>query len=80
MTTDSSVNDGGAFPAANLHDKLVLPLSCPRLLHARQVTVMGVFFVGHIHLYGLAQYLFGGLGPVVAWPLIMSSTVRLRSK
>ncbi|CAM9680111.1 unnamed protein product [Laminaria digitata] len=39
------------------------------------VTVMSVFFVGHIHLYGLAQFLFGGLGPVVAWPLIMSSTV-----
>eukprot|EP00904_Undaria_pinnatifida_P013313 jgi/Undpi1/9111/HiC_scaffold_26.g11569.m1 len=39
------------------------------------VTAMGLFFVGHIHLYGLAQYLFGDLGPVVAWPLIMSSTV-----
>lgn len=36
---------------------------------------MAVFFVGHIHLYGIAQFLFGGLGPVIAWPLLMSSTV-----
>ncbi|CAM9163497.1 unnamed protein product [Pylaiella littoralis] len=41
----------------------------------RKVTVMSVFFVGHIHFYGLSQHLFGDLGPVVAWPLIMSSTV-----
>lgn len=41
-----------------------------------QITVMAVFFVGHIHFYGQSQYLFGDLGPVVAWPLIMSSTVR----
>lgn len=38
---------------------------------------MSAFFVGHIHFYGLSQHLFGDLGPVVAWPLIMSSTVRL---
>lgn len=31
--------------------------------------------MGHIHFYGQSQYLFGDLGPVVAWPLIMSSTV-----
>lgn len=36
---------------------------------------MSLFFVGHIHMYGFAQYLFGGLGPVIAWPLLMSSTV-----
>ncbi|CAM9150746.1 unnamed protein product [Scytosiphon promiscuus] len=41
----------------------------------RKITVMSVFFVGHIHFYGQSQHLFGDLGPVVAWPLIMSSTV-----
>lgn len=41
-----------------------------------QITVMSFFFVGHIHFYGQSQHLFGDLGPVVAWPLIMSSTVR----
>eukprot|EP00752_Nemacystus_decipiens_P003114 g2884.t1 len=41
----------------------------------RKITMMSVFFVGHIHFYGLSQHLFGDLGPVVAWPLIMSSTV-----
>eukprot|EP00903_Cladosiphon_okamuranus_P017561 g16175.t1 len=41
----------------------------------RKITMMAVLFVGHIHFYGQSQYLFGDLGPVVAWPLIMSSTV-----
>ncbi|CAM9359623.1 unnamed protein product [Ectocarpus sp. 13 AM-2016] len=41
----------------------------------RNITVMSLFFVGHIHFYGQSQHLFGDLGPVVAWPLIMSSTV-----
>ncbi|CAN0534242.1 unnamed protein product [Ectocarpus sp. 8 AP-2014] len=36
---------------------------------------MSLFFVGHIHFYGQSQHLFGDLGPVIAWPLIMSSTV-----
>lgn len=45
-----------------------------------QITVMSVFFVGHIHFYGQSQYLFGDLGPVVAWPLIMSSTVRYEQR
>ncbi|CAM9457239.1 unnamed protein product [Ascophyllum nodosum] len=40
-----------------------------------KVTVMSIFFFAHIHLYGVAQYFFGDLGPVVAWPLLMSSTV-----
>lgn len=65
---------------SNLTEISCYPLACPTLpLRARQVTAMGLFFVGHIHLYGLAQYLFGDLGPVVAWPLIMSSTVRLKT-
>ena len=51
---------------------LLSPLHFPS---RSQTTVMSVFFVGHIHFYGQSQYLFGDLGPVVAWPLIMSSTV-----
>lgn len=53
-----------------------LSVPCPLAPPARQLTVMSVFFVGHIHAYGVAQHLFGGLGPVIAWPLLMSSTVR----
>ena len=34
-----------------------------------------VGFVAHIHLYGAGAALFGDLGAVFAWPLIMSSTV-----
>ncbi|CAM9589638.1 unnamed protein product [Discosporangium mesarthrocarpum] len=39
------------------------------------MAAMSVLFLGHIHLYGVAQFLFGDLGPVIAWPLLMSSTV-----
>ena len=39
---------------------------------------MSVFFVGHVHFYGQSQQMFGDLGPVVAWPLTMSSAVRLQ--
>lgn len=31
-------------------------------------------------MYGIAQFLFGSLGPVIAWPLLMSSTVSCRNE
>jgi hypothetical protein len=40
-----------------------------------QMLLMSFFFVAHIYLYGVAQALFGNLGTVVSWPLLMSSTV-----
>ncbi|CAM9629826.1 unnamed protein product [Chrysoparadoxa australica] len=51
---------GGGFPGIRY---VLLPL------------VMGTAFVAHIHLYGVAQALFGNLGEVISWPLLMTSTV-----
>ena len=34
-----------------------------------------VCFVSHIHIYGTAAALLGELGPVIAWPALMCSTM-----
>mmetsp|Transcript_17853 Transcript_17853/g.23510 ORF Transcript_17853/g.23510 Transcript_17853/m.23510 type:complete len:413 (-) Transcript_17853:103-1341(-) len=43
--------------------------------NALKAFLMAIFFVTHIHLYGAGQSFLGDLGPAIAWPLIMSSTV-----
>ena len=39
------------------------------------ITIASVFFLAHIHLYGIAQILFGDLGEAIGWPLLMTSTL-----
>lgn len=43
--------------------------------NASRCLLMSILLNVHIELYGLAQAYLGDLGPVVAWPLVMSLVV-----